>query len=123
MRFLIDQCLSAELAEGLAAAGHDAVHVAAYGLSRASDDEILARAAHEDRVLISADTDFGGLLAGRDATLPSVVLYRRHTRRRPHEQVMVLLANLAALEGDLNAGAIAVIDDRGIRIRRLPIGG
>ena len=36
---------------------------------------------------------------------------------------MVLLANLAALEGDLNAGAIAVIDDRGIRIRRLPIGG
>lgn len=123
MRFLIDQCLSAELAEGLAAAGHDAVHVAAYGLSRASDDEILARAAHEDRVLISADTDFGGLLAARDATLPSVVLYRRRTRRRPHEQVMVLLANLAALEGDLNAGAVAVIDDRGIRIRRLPIGG
>ena len=123
MRFLIDQCLSAELAEGLAAAGHDAVHVAAYSLSRASDDEILARAAHEDRVLISADTDFGGLLAARDATLPSVVLYRRRTRRRPHEQVMVLLANLAALEGDLNAGAIAVIDDRGIRIRRLPIGG
>ncbi len=123
MRFLVDQCLSAELAEGLAAAGHDAVHVAAYGLSRASDDEILARAAHERRVLISADTDFGGLLAARDATLPSVVLYRRRTRRRPHEQVMVLLANLAALEGDLNAGAIAVIDDRGIRIRRLPIGG
>lgn len=123
MRFLIDQCLSAELAEGLAVAGHDAVHVAAYGLSRASDDEILARAVHEDRVLLSADTDFGGLLAARDATLPSVVLYRRRTRRRPHEQVMVLLANLAALEGDLNAGAIAVIDDRGIRIRRLPIGG
>ena len=123
MKFLIDQCLSAELADGLAASGHDAVHVAAYGLSRASDDEILARAAHEDRVLISADTDFGGLLAARDVTLPSVVLYRRRTRRRPHEQVMVLLANLAALEGDLNAGAIAVIDDRGIRIRRLPIGG
>ena len=99
------------------------MHVAAYGLSRASDDAILVRAAHEDRVLISADTDFGGLLAARDATLPSVVLYRRRTRRRPHEQVMVLLANLAALEGDLNAGAIAVIDDRGIRIRRLPIGG
>ncbi len=123
MRFLIDQCLSAELVEGLAASGHDAVHVAAYGLARSSDDEILARAVHEDRVLLSADTDFGGLLAARDATLPSVVLYRRRTRRRPHEQVMVLLANLAALEGDLNAGAIAVIDDRGIRIRRLPIGG
>jgi predicted nuclease of predicted toxin-antitoxin system len=123
LRFLVDQCLSGDLAEGLVAAGHDAVHVAAYGLSRAGDDEILARAAHEDRVLISADTDFGGLLAARGATLPSVILDRRRTRRRPHEQVMVLLANLGALEEDLNAGAIAVIDDRGIRIRRLPIGG
>jgi hypothetical protein len=36
---------------------------------------------------------------------------------------MVLLANLTALEADLDVGAIAVIDDRGIRIRRLPIGG
>jgi predicted nuclease of predicted toxin-antitoxin system len=123
LRFLVDQCLSGDLAEGLVAAGHDAVHVAAYGLSRADDDEILARAAHEGRVLISADTDFGGLLAARGATLPSVILYRRRTRRRPHEQVMVLLANLGAIEDDLNAGAIAVIDDRGIRIRRLPIGG
>ncbi len=123
MRFLVDQCLSGELAEGLAAAGHDAVHVAAYGLSRANDEEILARAAPEDRVLISADTDFAGLLAGRGATVPSVILYRRRTRRHPHEQVMVLLANLDALQEDLNAGAIAVIADRGIRIRRLPIGG
>ena len=94
MRFLVDQCLSASLAEGLVAAGHDAVHTAHYGLSRAGDDEILARAAEEGRVLISADTDFGGLLA-----------------------------NLTALEADLDVGAIAVIDDRGIRIRRLPIGG
>jgi len=123
LRFLVDQCLSAGLAEGLVAAGRDAVHTADYGLSRAGDDEILARAADEDRVLISADTDFGGLLAGQDATVPSVILYRRRTRRRPHEQVMVLLANLPALEADLDVGAIAVIDDRGIRIRRLPIGG
>ncbi|MHB8295420.1 MAG: DUF5615 family PIN-like protein [Acidimicrobiales bacterium] len=123
MRFLVDQCLSGDLAESLVAAGHNAVHVAAYGLSRADDSEILARAAHEDRVLLSADTDFGGLLARRGATLPSVILYRRRTRRRPHEQVMVLIANLGALEEDLDAGAIAAIDDRGIRIRRLPIGG
>lgn len=52
-----------------------------------------------------------------------MILYRRRTRRRPHEQVMVLLANLHALEENLNAGAIAVIDDRGIRIRRADTGG
>ncbi len=123
MRFLVDQCLAVELASHLAAAGHDAVHVATYGLSRADDAEILARAATEGRVLVSADTDFGGLLAARDVSVPSVVLFRRRTRRRPHEQAMILLTNLANVEPDLDAGAIAVIDDTGIRIRRLPIGG
>jgi predicted nuclease of predicted toxin-antitoxin system len=97
--------------------------VASYGLSRADDTEILARAATEGRVLVSADTDFGGLLAARDVTVPSVVLFRRRTRRRPHEQAMVLLTNLAAIEEDLDTGAVAVIDDTGIRVRRLPIGG
>jgi len=123
LRFLIDQCLSTELADNLGSAGHDAVHVVTYGLSRSDDEQILARAAAENRVLVSADTDFGGLLASRDSVVPSVVLFRRRTRRRPHEQAAILLANLAAIEKDLNAGAIAIIEDQDVRIRRLPIGG
>jgi predicted nuclease of predicted toxin-antitoxin system len=122
LRFRVDQCLSAGLAEGLSAAGHDAVHVSAYEMSRADDTEILARAAEEDRVLLSADTDFGGLLAARRVAVPSVILYRRRTRRRPHEQVLILLANLTTVEDDLEAGAIVIVEDHGIRIRRLPIG-
>ncbi len=35
---------------------------------------------------------------------------------------MVLLANIPAIADDLIAGAIVVIEDRGIRVRRLPIG-
>ena len=53
MKFLVDQCLSVELATHLAAAGYDAVHVASYGLSRADDAEILARAATEDSLRLS----------------------------------------------------------------------
>jgi predicted nuclease of predicted toxin-antitoxin system len=50
--------LSTRVADGLRGAGHDAVHVRAYGLERALDDqEILAKAAHEQHVLISADLD------------------------------------------------------------------
>jgi predicted nuclease of predicted toxin-antitoxin system len=123
LRFLIDQFSSTELADKLGSAGHDAVHVATYGLSRADDEQILARAATENRVLVSADTDFGGLLASRDSVVPSVVLFRRRTRRRPHEQAAILLSNLAAIEKDLDAGAIAIIEDQDVRIRRLPIGG
>lgn len=121
MKFLVDQNRSPALAESLRDAGHDAVHTMELGLERAEDDELLLRAREEQRVVISGDTDFGALLALANATSPSVILFRSRHRRSADDQATLILAHLNDVEGDLIAGAIVVITDDRIRVRRLPL--
>jgi predicted nuclease of predicted toxin-antitoxin system len=121
VRFLLDQNQSPLLVELLAAHSHDVVHVRDRGLSRAPDSDILEAALAERRTVISADTDFGEILARSNAAGPSIVLFRRQGQRRAAEVAALLLANLAAVTEELDGGAVVVFDADRVRVRRLPM--
>ena len=80
----------------------------------------MACALDESRILVSADTDFGELLARSNAALPSVVLLRR-TVHVPADQSAIIDEVVGVVADDLDAGAIVVISDDRIRVRPLPI--
>ena len=71
------------------------------------------------RVLVSADTDFGELLAMSGDRLPSVILLRRS--HDANDQSRSILAALPDVEESLVAGAIVVITNDRIRVRDLPV--
>jgi predicted nuclease of predicted toxin-antitoxin system len=126
MKFLVDNALSPIIAEELRKAGHDAVHVRNYGLQAAKDEEIFRVALQEGRIILSADTDFGTLLARWQMNHPLVILFRKGVERRPDLQIQLLLDHLAQIEADLMAESIVVFerDQFGSlrkRIRHLPI--
>ena len=121
MNFLIDNALSPQVSIGLKQAGYDSVHVRDYGMQSASDTEILARALNENRIIVSADTDFGTLLACNTENKPSFILFRGMKTRRPETHLQILLVNLPNLKEFLENGCVVVFDQNRIRVRNLPI--
>jgi predicted nuclease of predicted toxin-antitoxin system len=122
LRFLIDNALSPVLAECLRIASHDAKHIRDWNMQAATDEQIFELAGREERILVSADTDFGTILSLRREAKPSVILFRKPSQRRPEQQSALLLANLPALATSLQQGCVAVIEESRVRVRPLPIG-
>lgn len=124
MRFLVDANLSPRVALLLSGEGFESIHVGDVGLLTATNQAILDYAAANGQVIVSADSDFGELLAvWRGTVRPSVVLLRSADRFTPDQQAAILAANLAAMADELKTGALASIARGRIRIRSLPILG
>jgi predicted nuclease of predicted toxin-antitoxin system len=75
MRWLIDECVDAELVEQLRRSGHDVVYMSDVA-PRASDIEVMHRAENETRLLLTEDKDFEDLVFRQRRSVPGIVLLR-----------------------------------------------
>ncbi len=120
MKFLIDMPASPNLIPWLEASGHDAQHALSLGLGTAPDTAIMARAKIEGRIVITADLDFGNLLAMSGETSPGVILFRGGNYSDAEMQDLVR-RTLEAVKPDVLQHAIVVVDKRRVRITHLPL--
>lgn len=120
MRFLVDMPISPRTADWLAESGHDAVHAFSIGLGDAPDRVLLERAAREERIVITADTDFPQLLALSGETAPGVILFRGGDYSQGETEQLLARVLQAIPEATL-AHSVCVVDRTRIRCRALPL--
>jgi predicted nuclease of predicted toxin-antitoxin system len=120
MRFLADMGISPETLAFLRALDHDAVHLADEQLYRLPDTEVLDKATAEQRTVLTADLDFGALMALSGRRLPSVVTFRL-TDMRPANVNRHLRAVVESHADDIEAGALITVSGHRARVRRLPV--
>ncbi len=116
MKFKIDENLPAEVAEQLLGLGHQAATVSEEDLAGAPDNEIVAAAAAEARILITLDKGIANLVRHPPGTHHGVVLFRPGSLGRRSVIEFVSHRLPALLDLPLES-KITVITDRGIRSR------
>lgn len=109
------------MADWLRADGHDAVHVREIQYADSPDFEIFHRAAHEGRIVVTFDLDFGEIVSLTRSAASGVVLLRLRLARQPYLRERLRAAIDEAAEA-LQAGAIVLVEDGRIRIRKMPPG-
>jgi predicted nuclease of predicted toxin-antitoxin system len=115
--FKIDENLPDDIAGLLDDRGHDAVTVADQGWEGLADSELWRRIQEEGRWLVTADKAFGDLRRHAPGTHAGVILLRlvRETRR---DYARTAKMAVDQVELDDAAGAVIVVNDRGVRVRR-----
>ncbi len=120
MRFLCDMGISRKVSRWLRDQRHDSVHLGEEGLARLPNGGIMAKAVAEERVVLTFDLDFGEIVALAVDRIASVVVFRLRNARAEHVIERLSVA-LGEARDALEAGAIVVVEEHRVRIRRFPI--
>lgn len=118
MRFLVDESLPPQLAEGLGALGHDAIHLQDAGLSGSDDETVFAAASARSAILITQDLDFSDERRFR-AGVGLIVIRFRHRLSRD-EMVRRCLLTFERFGGEIErlGNGIMILEPGRSRIRR-----
>jgi len=115
MKFLIDVCAGKSLGEVLISKGHDVSFVRDRN-PKMGDEDILAWAFNERRILITIDKDFGFYIFHEEQPHYGIV----RLPNVPREKRLRLIAKvLESHSNDLEAGAIVTVTLNRIRVRRM----
>ena len=113
MKVLLDSCVWGKARDELESAGHDVVWAGDWPQDP-GDEQILAIARREDRVLVTLDKDFGELAVVHGAAHCGIV---RLVAISARQQASVCQRVLAAHGDELLSGAIITAEAGRLRIR------
>jgi predicted nuclease of predicted toxin-antitoxin system len=116
MKFLLDQDVYGSTARFLINLGHDVVPVSQIGYSEAEDTDLLLLAHEQQRIMVTRDRDFGGLVFINN--LGAGVIYLRilpSTQEVVHQELERVLQSYS--ERELH-GAFVVVEPGRHRFRR-----
>jgi predicted nuclease of predicted toxin-antitoxin system len=116
MLWLIDECVDAAVASQLRDAGHDVICVSDIA-PRATDLQVMDRANHEKRLLLTEDKDFGDLVFRQARPVPGLVLLRIGSAQRSRKGARLM--SVIERFGDTLVGRYTVIE--GARFRSRPL--
>jgi predicted nuclease of predicted toxin-antitoxin system len=122
MRLVLDQGVPRDAAPLLRSLGYECTHVGEIGMSKASDEEILAFSLATNAIVVTLDADFHAILAVSGASGPSVIRLRLQGLGGPAVAELVQTV-LAGYESDLKRGALVTVKALKTTCHRLPVGG
>ncbi len=120
MRLLADLHIAPKTVQFLLELGHDIIRVADVLPPTASDHIILAKAAEQERAILTQDLDFSHLIALSGNAFPSLITLRLSSSRIEYVNA-ILQRTLQNLEEDVKKGVVITVEDHRIRRRPLPL--
>jgi predicted nuclease of predicted toxin-antitoxin system len=120
MKFLVDDCLSREVAVAIGKQAGACAHWLDIGRDDAKDLEIMRWCTTNDHLLVTADQDFGTILKHTGQSGSSVILLRT-ADHAPATIIPLVVEAIRRFEKELADGCLIALDERSARIRRLPI--